>query len=272
MTYRSLLCHVSHKQDHDRHLECALQLADELGAHVIGIGAAMIPPVALGTAGAYLGAGEWVEALQSQIESNLTDSRKIFEEMSGSRSTEWRHSYCDPQTAVTATARAADLVLARRQEVTEPYSELDPGRLLIGLGRPVLLCPPERDYLPKTPALVAWKETRESRRALLDALPLLRRAEDVLVVEVSSNADVALEKARLEDVCAFLRQHGVNATSDVLPDDRSTSDTLMSRARGLGADLIVAGAYGRTRLSEWMFGGVTRRLLAQDQHFVLFSH
>jgi Universal stress protein UspA and related nucleotide-binding proteins len=272
MTYQSLLCHVSPTRERNRHLECAAALADEMSAHVIGLGAEMIPPLALSSGGAYIGAGEWITALQSQIETNLVSSRKAFDEITGARDCEWRQAFCDPRTAIIATARAADLILVRRQEVTDTYSELDPSQLLIGAGRPVLLCPPEMSSLPPGPALVAWKETRESRRAVLDALPLLRRAAGVLVVEASPNADLAPERARLADVCAFLERHGVRAGSDVIRREGSSSQALIARAKTYGADLIVAGAYGRTRLSEWVFGGVTRALLAQEQRFVLFSH
>ncbi len=96
---------------------------------------------------------------------------------------------------------------------------------------------------------------------MVDALPFLRSARDVLVAAVEENDRVAQSEG-LADVVRFLLKHGVNARSQLL--DAGSDDTasiLADAARKAGADLIVSGGYGHTRLREWVFGGVTRGLL-----------
>ena len=78
---------------------------------------------------------------------------------------------------------------------------------------------------------------------------------------------------RLKDVSGFLIHHGItNVTERVLPDAAIAGDVLVRFAQDTQADLIVAGAYGHSRLGEWMFGGVTRDLLTKSPICCLFSH
>jgi nucleotide-binding universal stress UspA family protein len=138
-------------------------------------------------------------------------------------------------------------------------------------GRPVLTGPADAEHLDLRRVVLAWKDTREARRAMADALPLMRRAERVLVVQAPEpgQQDPAIA---LADVAEALRQHGVRAAIRVLPDDRDAAEAILEVSVEEDAQLIVAGAYGRARLTEWAFGGVTRKLLQQDAKFVLLSH
>lgn len=275
MTYKSLLCHVQPNPDHSEHLRCAATLSDDLGAMTIGLGAEAVPPLAVSGLGAYAGLdGEWLVLVSDQIRLNLEGSRLVFEAAIGARTRQWRTQWLEPTPALAQTARSADLIIVRHGGHGRPntYSDVDVGQLVVSAGRPVLMCPPGRDYLAKGPVLVAWKDSRESRRAVFDAVPLLRRSQDVLVVEASPDADTSLAATRVEDVAEALKRHGVRARSEVLEQSGRASEAIMTRAAQLGADLIVAGGYGRTRLGEWAFGGVTRDLLQQERFFVLFSH
>jgi nucleotide-binding universal stress UspA family protein len=138
---------------------------------------------------------------------------------------------------------------------------------------PVLVVPPEGGVLRARSVIVAWKDTREARRALHDAMPFLKAAEKVLVVAVceAEEAKAALEGVR--EVVAGLSRHGVKADPTVVqaPADLAAA-RLQDEAREARADLIVAGAYGHSRLGEWIFGGVTRYLLHNPQTFLLLSH
>jgi nucleotide-binding universal stress UspA family protein len=121
--------------------------------------------------------------------------------------------------------------------------------------------------------VVAWKDTRESRRAIRDALPFLRLAESVFLVEVAAWGADANALPRLKDVGRFLAQHEIrNVTERVLPDEPIAADVLLRFAQEQSADLIVSGAYGHSRLGEWIFGGVTRELLSRSPVCCLFSH
>ena len=275
MTYKSLLCHVQPDADHAEHIRCAASLSDDLTAMVIGLGAAAIPPLAVSSGGAYPGLdGEWLALMSDQIRLNLAGSQKVFEASVGARLQEWRTQWLEPTPALAQAARSADLIVVRHGGPGRPipYSDVDVGQLVVRAGRPVLICPPGRDYLGKGPVLVAWKDSRESRRAITDALPLLQRSGDVLVVEASPDEDTGPAAARIEEVTVALARHGVRAHSEVLEQSGRADEAIMKRAGQLGADLIVAGGYGHTRLGEWAFGGVTRNLLEQERHFVLLSH
>jgi nucleotide-binding universal stress UspA family protein len=119
--------------------------------------------------------------------------------------------------------------------------------------------------------MICWKDTREARRAVSDALPLLSKVEEVVVVEAieaESGRDAA--HARVDDVISWLKRHDIAAFARVFrcPMEEDSMEKLFQ----YGADLIVAGAYGHTRLREWVFGGFTRDLLHRSPVCVLLVH
>src|SRR5581483_12012187 len=120
-------------------------------------------------------------------------------------------------------------------------------------------------------ALVAWKDTREARRAVNDALPLLRKVKDVVVVEIiEDEAQRDSAHGRLDDVVAWLGHHGVVAAPRVFhfPESEKTRGKLWE----YGADFIIAGAYGHARLREMIFGGFTLDLLKHSPQCAFLSH
>ncbi|MDQ2819760.1 MAG: universal stress protein [Pseudomonadota bacterium] len=118
---------------------------------------------------------------------------------------------------------------------------------------------------------MAWDDSRECRRAVTDALPMLRDAERVSVVQVATDDEHAAVFEQLHGVVAWLRSHGVGAQSLMLPA-AGGPPRLGAIAVDHACDLIVAGAYGHSRLREWALGGVTRALVAQQQIAVMLSH
>jgi nucleotide-binding universal stress UspA family protein len=177
-----------------------------------------------------------------------------------------------PNDFVAQEARAADLLVVG-QTPAAAYRFLETGSLLLNAGRPVLVVPKDVASLVARRVVVAWKDTRESRRAIRDALPFLRLAESVFLVEVAAWGADANALPRLKDVGRFLAQHQIsNVTERVLPDEPIAGDVLLRFAQEQFADLIVSGAYGHSRLGEWIFGGVTRELLIHSPVCCLFSH
>ncbi len=120
--------------------------------------------------------------------------------------------------------------------------------------------------------MIAWKDTRETRRAVLDALPLLQQAARVSIVEATGAEDMADARSHVADVAAWLGRHGVAASGQTVPSDGGDAAQLDAFARDHGADLIVAGAYGHSRVREWALGGVTRSLLMHGSRCSLLSH
>lgn len=107
--------------------------------------------------------------------------------------------------------------------------------------------------------VIAWKDTREARRAVADAVPLLRLALNVTVVTVADERGQWVDQS-VADVVGFLARHGVEARSKVL-ENSDDSGRLVEFIVANHADLVVSGAYGHSRLREWAFGGMTRSLL-----------
>ena len=144
----------------------------------------------------------------------------------------------------------------------------------MGAGRPVLIVPPDPSTGPVgTPAVVAWKDCREARRAVAAALPLLAAASTVHVIEVCAGEQVDHARRRVEDVALFLGRHGIVAGARTVEGDGSPrSDQIIGFARDQGAGLIVAGGYGQARLREWVLGGVTHGLLDRSPICLLLSH
>ena len=120
--------------------------------------------------------------------------------------------------------------------------------------------------------LVAWKGTRESANAVRNALPVLRSAQRVTLVEVGDAPDRAAGDDSLMSAKAWLESHGVEVHAQRELALAAVGAQLLSRATAIGADLIVCGGYGHSRLREWMLGGVTRHLLEHMTVPVLFSH
>ena len=144
--------------------------------------------------------------------------------------------------------------------------------LLMQTGRPLLVVPDGGDWLDLRSVLIAWKDTPEARRAVADALPILREAKDVTVVAIVENeADRSAALSGVEDLVAWLLRHDVIASERVPGECGNVEIQLDKIASEAGAGLIVAGAYGHSRFHEWVFGGVTKRLLNPSRRCSLLS-
>ena len=183
---------------------------------------------------------------------------------------EWRSSMDFPREMIPKEARAADLVVIGQGilpgDVAHTY---DPGTIILAAGRPVLVVPPDINHLELSRALIAWKDTREARRAVRDAVPLLQQAKDVAIAVVHSSASERTD-AQIADLVRYFARHKVSVTQQIANVSTENEGNILLQLAEV--DLIVAGAYGRTRLSEWIFGGVTREILLNSRICCLFSN
>jgi nucleotide-binding universal stress UspA family protein len=243
---------------------------------LIGVAARMPEPVPnLGGDG---GGGD-VAAYQYQIEAIekwLEDQGKRFRAIAApiQPDVEWRSATDSPVDFVALQARAVDLVVIPHGYLkADPYFSLDPAAALLKMGRPVLTIPAGVEILQAQRVIIAWKDSREARRAVREALPILREAKDVFVVEASGEGSESQAQKNVDDVAEYLVRHDVTVTEKFSELIQTTAATQIIRAaQARQADSIVAGAYGHSRLGEWIFGGVTRELLKSSPISCLFSH
>ncbi|MGP0058300.1 MAG: universal stress protein, partial [Beijerinckiaceae bacterium] len=132
--------------------------------------------------------------------------------------------------------------------------------------------PQEVERLEAKTILVAWKDTREARLAVWEALPFLQKCDKAIVVEIDESKDPTAARARVNDVVEWLQRHDVKATGTVPPLVDAPAMQLDTIAWEEGADLIVAGAYGHSRFREWVLGGVTRDFIMRTPRCTLLAH
>ncbi len=185
-------------------------------------------------------------------------------------------------TAAAFAARHADLTVMLRPGgglVSEERQALFEA-VLFGAGRPVLLVPP--DWRPRPigrSIAVGWNASREASRALADAVSLFQNGGGATVERVSvitvdpqrSPGDAARRSAA--GICGWLERKGLNATLHPIgAQGQDEGEVLLAEAHALGADLLVVGGYGKTRIREFVFGGVTRSLVRIANLPLLMSH
>ena len=279
MPYATLLAHIGADPASDSRLALAVDLANQFEAKLIGVGAEFYRTPYYGGPGADYSAGYMVASEIEAVEANLKRAGEKFRSVAAAvrEGSEWRAAVQFPLAQVAAEARGADLVITGHANYpgASDFSVALPGAVIVQTGRPVLMAAPERAGLNAANIIVAWKDTREARRAVSDALPFLQRAKTIELVEICAGKNAAkTAEQRLADVAGYLLRHHVKANVSVQLEEKDVSpaDQFLDCAAAQKADLIVAGAYGHTRLQEWVFGGFTRALLAQTKRPVFFSH
>jgi len=273
MSFSTLMVHLELDRSNEARLKIAGDLAERFDAKLIGISAGDFQPLYFmdGTA-----AQDLLEKERARLKSQIADCEAQFRRALIGRSNkiEWRGALEGPTDFVARNARAADLIIIGSQTgPTDVTRQINSGELVLRAGRPVLVVPPEVEWLRLKSVVVAWKDTREARRAINDALPLLHKAQEVIVVELlEGGSDQAAAKTRVDDVAAWLVRRGISASSIATKALIGVAGRLAILAQDEGAGIIVAGAYGHTRFQEWIFGGVTRELLTQQKCCALLSH
>ncbi|RAI03818.1 hypothetical protein DLJ53_04925 [Acuticoccus sediminis] len=176
--------------------------------------------------------------------------------------------------AVARHARYADLTLVPRLGTDGSWHRIVDAALFES-GHPVLLCPPKAALDPLGErVLIGWDARPEAARAVSDALGLISGASDIRAVTVSSRTGAhAHGEDPGTDLVAFLARHGLPVRVDAIPrDNRSVADAILRHAHSMGADLIVSGAYGHSRLSEIIIGGATRDLMRVTDRPLFMAH
>ena len=272
MTYSTLLVHLDGARPNTTLLDVTATLAARFDAKVVGVAACQ--PVQIGSCDGYMD-GALAVAVRDIVSGELAKAKSEFHAHSRLRPyiVDWRSIATLDTVAhtVSALARSADLIVTSAgPAVGDPMTRADTGDLVLNAGRPVLVVPETKATAEFRNVVVGWTDTRECRRAIADALPFLHHAERVTLVEASY--DPVAANRGIDDVTAWLDRHGIGADRINARVKGSPTSTLQAIADEVEADLIVAGAYGHSRIREWAFGGVTRNLLLHDHRCTLLSH
>ena len=279
MTYQTLIVQAEADEDGRARIALAAGVARQFGALLIGVAARdLMPPMTAPVAGPVVVAA-LLATQEKDIRKQLDAAEQQFRAIAAEQNQRfsWRSAIDNPVNVFARESRAADLlVIGRRPESanSQPSRHMDPGDVLMQAGRPVLVVPPGLSHLDAAHVIVAWKDSREARRAVADALPLLKRATSVLVLEICDTiSDQEDAKGALKDVADYLLWHGVVASAETrLLREGSVSAELLLVAERRGAELVVAGGYAHSRFQEWVFGGLTRALLGHSPKCCLLSH
>jgi nucleotide-binding universal stress UspA family protein len=270
MSYKTILVRVECDPARDDAIRLAKTVAGMFDAALLGVGAEAFDIAAYGYA-----EGDLMAALRDQVDVDLASAEQGFlaQTKGWPAGAQWVSSPEYPLDVMAREAHGADLVVACRppSHAGASYS-CSPADLLMATGLPLLLAADGRAELQAKRVVVAWRDRRESVRAVSDALPFLARAESVHLVNVSRPGEREAAQAGLETVKQRLARHGIVAQTELVePACRSVTGDLEAAADRYDADLIVAGAYSHNRLREWVLGGVTQELVAGSKKFILFS-
>ena len=273
-SFATIMVHVDVARDCEQRVQLALALAKRFQSALIGVaGLALRPAFAAGGIVLYQ---EPTKQDYRTVSARLDEMGRRFQAKGRHlKQVEWRAALELPYELVAREARAADLIIvgARHAGGGNAHELVDPGAILLRAGRPILVAPATVGSLQLRRVVVAWKDTRECRRAVRDALPFLRKAEDVLIVGIDEGQSDNHAKGSLSDVVEYLRRHRVVAPREVWRRARGpVGAELLHLVRDEAADLIVAGGYGHSRLGEWIFGGVTHELLTSTPVCCMLSH
>lgn len=279
MSYKTILVHLNDKRRAEALLEPAIRLASQCNAHLIGMhvySSMPASPIAVPYGSQVLGAVAMAERKDTE------EIAATFARMTAKQPfvAEWRAlkvPHVDLASVVMDHGRAADLIIAGQ---TDPDWDLSPlldfpERLALESGRPVLVVPYIGRYAEiGRNVVIAWKPGRESARAVFDALPILKGAGKVHILEIKERGDDTTGLAPDTSIAAALGRHGIKPSvrTSVAAPEISIGDEILSRLSDIGADLLVMGAYGHSRMRELVFGGTTRHIARHMTVPTLFSH
>lgn len=274
---RDILVNLAQGADKDVACDFAASLAASFGAHLTGLTVAYeidVPPF-------YMGALP-TDFIDAQVLENQAAAEKAAE----------RFSACAAAAGVTHEVRSLSASLGVAANTFADMARLfdltvvcqpDPDRpgpeeviaetVLMDSGRAVLVVP----YVQTKPftasrAVVAWDGSRAAARALAEGLPLLHRTKEIEIFRVLPHPDQ--EDAVGEDVVRHLAHHGLTATVRKLPvsSGEPIAAAILNEVSDQGADFVVMGGYGHSRLREMVLGGVTREILSTMTVPVLMAH
>jgi nucleotide-binding universal stress UspA family protein len=274
MTIKAILALADGGSGTETTLRTALLVARNFSAHleVLHVRAdpeTMVPIVGEGMSGAMV--EQVMDAMVKSVETRAKSARELYQRTCGSAgaAVAWREVTGREPETVAAAARLVDLaVLGRPDSADEAPMAATLDAALFDTGRPVLVAPPKPASAVGSRIAIAWNGSPQAARAVGSALPFLKQAQQVVILSGGGQDG----PAPASGLASYLERHDVRAVIESFTFTGSVGKAILDNAGRLGADLIVMGAYGHSRLREMMLGGATREVLAGATVPVLMAH
>ncbi len=288
MTIKTILAPVSAAEASRPTLETAFQIARKFDAHIDALHVradprGLVPYTGEGMDGSMI--EEIMEVTEREGGERAAKSREMFDAFCAEKgitiaesptsesapSIAWRSEIGREDEIVAMRGRLYDLIVVGRpvRDAALP-SPITLEAALLDTGRPIVVAPPEPLADTGTTVAIAWEGSPESARAVADAMPLLEKADSVVILSAEQAQVTRIESQELVDRLAW---NGISAS--IRPFDVSATElgaAFLQEAGAVNADLLVKGAYSQSRLRQLILGGRTRHILAHTQIPVLLAH
>jgi nucleotide-binding universal stress UspA family protein len=276
MAFKDILVYADATPYAAARLDVAAKVAIAHGAHLMALHVDHTPymPVDIMGTGVAAQVRQWQKTLQKERADKV---RHLVDEASQRNgiAIEWRQAEGEVNDLIQTHAAYTDLIVVSQEgnpfDLEQPIDP-SPGALALSSGRPVMVVPGRvGSYDVGSNILVAWKSSAESVRAVHDALPFLQKAKTVTVLE--ANPQDSGKRLVGAEIAQHLARHGVRVSAmSVKEASVSDGQLILARAAEIGADMIVMGAYGHSRLREVVLGGVTKHVLKQQNIPIFMAH
>lgn len=282
MSYQTIMVHLQLGSSNAQieHLNAAVlhaakQIAQRCNAAVIGIVVGQQTQMIYGKGYALIDFFDREQVyLEEKIAAEEVSFRVAFKGYD--QSVEWRSVVTMEPVVdfIVAQACSADLIITgvTPSDFYEGPNSAHAGEIVMQAGRPVLAVSLASKEFKLENMLIGWKDTREARRAISDALPLLKLAKQVTVLEIVAKDDKKDTVKRLNEVVNWLKSHDVKAEPLAAISNGTDATQFINVAKKQHADIVITGAYGHSRFREWVLGGVTNDLLQSAQFCTFLSH
>ncbi len=280
MDIKNILVHVDSSERCAERLHIAATLARTRQAHLSGLYVIPEPFYPIYAEGSFVST-ELMDNLERESREGCAKAEKQFRAFADKEGlpAEWREEQGPIGPVVSRHGRYADLTIVGKGNIDEPLKYPNPflaADVVMESGRPVLIIPNSGhfDGVGKR-MLVCWNASREAVRAVNDALPLLQAADKVTVLAVNPQKLASGDHGEIPcaDIALHLARHGVKSeAASITTDIDDVGEIILSQAFDLDVDLIVSGAYGRSRTREWILGGVTETLMRDAEMPVFLAH
>jgi nucleotide-binding universal stress UspA family protein len=277
MDYYDIVVHVDNSKACRARLATAVSLARRFDARLHGC--CIVPPVNIAMYGEGAIAADMIQAEFQKEEERLGEAEATFRKAVADTDLEFQCTVAkgQPDQVLIPAARNADLCVVGQPDESDPLctsAGVAPA-VAFGAGSAVLVHPCVGEFPDVGQRLlIAWDGSREAQRAVSEALPLLRRASHVEVVSVITGSSLGEDPEQpAKTTCERLARRGITAHAHyVAAPDEAAGDTLLARCDQAQIDSLVLGAYGHSRLREFLLGGVTRTILKEHRMPVLLAH